>query len=187
VSSTLHHVGIRFLPLLCPKRLPFLPSLVVRGQTKFTSTNSKISTTFINLSWPHLSRHSPKTFLRPTFIDNSILTVGQIRVSLLCDITSQLENKAEATIELSASMSPTPRTNQLMSVPRYSSTCLIILRQLSCDIHSLTSTFDTDTCRPVAFKPGSVDGIRQVGSADDVWEYLTGWGAWRNSRGWTAK
>ena len=32
-----------FLPLLCLKRPPFLPSLVVREQSKFTLTNSKIS------------------------------------------------------------------------------------------------------------------------------------------------
>ena len=33
-----------FLPLFCPKRLPFLLCLVVREQTRFTLTNSKIST-----------------------------------------------------------------------------------------------------------------------------------------------
>jgi hypothetical protein len=55
-----------FLTLLSPERLPFLPCLVVREQTRFTSTNSKISMTIINLSWrPHSSRHSPKTFLHP--------------------------------------------------------------------------------------------------------------------------
>ena len=34
-------------------------------ETRFTLTNSKISTTFISLSWLHSLKHSPKTFLRP--------------------------------------------------------------------------------------------------------------------------
>jgi hypothetical protein len=44
---------------------PFFPCLVVREQTRFTSTNSKISTRLTNLSLPHSSRVSPKTFLCP--------------------------------------------------------------------------------------------------------------------------
>jgi hypothetical protein len=65
-----------FWPLFCPKRLPFLPCLVVREQTRFTLTNSKTSTAFINLSWPHSSRHSLKTFMCPLLLRrNPLLTI----------------------------------------------------------------------------------------------------------------
>ena len=41
-------------------RLPLLTCLVVREQKRFTLTNFNISTTFINPSWLHSSRHLPQ-------------------------------------------------------------------------------------------------------------------------------
>ena len=72
------------------------------------------------------------------------------------DITAQLENKAEAAIELSASFlayvtksiakdQSTHARTALLNVFKYFTSTYLATK----DIHSLTSTFDTDTCKTV--------------------------------------